>query len=35
MRMIFFCAAQKSQERKVGVEAGGGGVQVYSLTFLS
>ena len=35
MRMIFFCTAQKGQERKVVVEAGGGGTQVYSLTFLS
>jgi len=32
---IFFCAAQKGQGRKVGVEAGGEGTQVYSLTFLS
>ena len=31
----FFCAAQNGQERKVGVEAGGGGTQVYSWTFLS
>jgi hypothetical protein len=31
----FFCAAQKGQERKVGVKADGGGTQVYSLTFLS
>jgi len=32
---VIFCAAQKGQERKVGVKAGGGGTQVYSLTFLS
>jgi hypothetical protein len=31
----FFCAAQNSQERKVGVKAGGGGTHVYSWTFLS
>ena len=35
MRMILFFVAQKGQERKVVVEAGGGGAQVYSLTFLS
>jgi len=27
MRMIF-CAVQKGQERKMGIEAGGGGTQV-------
>jgi len=31
---MIFCAVQKGQERKVGVEAGGGGTQVCSLTFL-
>jgi len=31
----FFCAVQKGQERKVGVEAGRGGTQVYSFTFFS
>jgi hypothetical protein len=31
----FFCAAQKGQERKMWVKAGGGGTQVYSWTFLS
>jgi len=34
MRMIL-CKAQKGQEMKMGVKAGGGGTQVYSLTFLS
>jgi len=34
MRKIFLRSTE-GQERKVGVEAGGGGTQVYSLIFLS
>jgi hypothetical protein len=35
IRIIFFCAAQKGQERKAGVEAGGRRTQLYSLTFIN
>jgi hypothetical protein len=36
MRMIFFFAQRRrARKGKWGVKAGGGGTQVYSLTFLS